>query len=76
MQGDEMWYCNKCKEHVVANKKMEIYSCPEILIVHLKRFSHARGGLFGGGQKIDEKVDFPVDNLDLNKFVIDKRGKC
>ena len=36
-KGNE-WYCNKCKEHVEAEKKMEIYKVPQILIFQLKRF--------------------------------------
>jgi len=70
LEGDEMWYCGKCKEHVVAQKKMSIYSCPEILVVHLKRFSHTRG-LFGG-RKINDLVSFPVEGLDLTRYVIDQ----
>lgn len=54
---------------------MEIYSCPDILVVHLKRFSHVRGGLFGGGQKINEIVKFPINELDLRKFVINQNFK-
>jgi len=47
LKGDDKWYCGKCKNHVVATKKMEIYSSPDYLIIHLKRFSHTRG-MFGG----------------------------
>ena len=47
LKGDDKWYCSKCKDHVVATKKMEIYSSPDYLIIHLKRFSHALG-MFGG----------------------------
>lgn len=28
-KGDE-WYCNKCKLHVQASKKMEIYKAPQV----------------------------------------------
>ena len=37
LEGNE-WYCNKCKEHKLATKKMELYNLPNILILHLKRF--------------------------------------
>ena len=50
LKGDEKWYCFKCKNHVVASEKMEIWSAPKHLIVHLKRFSHTRG--LWGGRKI------------------------
>ena len=38
----EMWYCGKCKEHQRAYKKLDLWSAPEILILHLKRFQYAQ----------------------------------
>jgi ubiquitin carboxyl-terminal hydrolase 4/11 len=63
LTGNDKWYCGKCKDHVVATKKMEIYSAPDYLIVHLKRFSHSRG-MFGG-RKINSQIHFPTEGLDL-----------
>ena len=37
---ENKWYCPKCKEHQLEEKKMEIFTCPEILILHLKRFKN------------------------------------
>ena len=37
LDGDNEWYCNKCKEHVNAVKKMDIYKSPYYLIFQLKR---------------------------------------
>jgi len=50
--GNDKWYCSKCKDHVLAMKKIEIYRTPEYLILHLKRFSHSAGRLFGGARKL------------------------
>jgi len=63
----EMWYCNKCKEHVRAWKKFDLYRTPPILIIHLKRFhfsstTHRR-------DKIDTLIDFPLEGLDLRNVV-------
>ena len=38
LDGDNMWFCSKCKEHVRAQKKIEIYKIPIYLIIQLKRF--------------------------------------
>lgn len=63
----EMWYCNRCKDHVRAWKQFHLYRAPPILIVHLKRFhysptTHRR-------DKIDTFIDFPLTGLDLtNEF--------
>ena len=55
--GDEdMWYCPQCKKHQQAFKKFDMWSTPEILVIHLKRFSYR--GL--NGDKITANVDFPI----------------
>ncbi|KAM3127810.1 hypothetical protein pb186bvf_020089 [Paramecium bursaria] len=77
-EGDE-WYCNKCKLHVRASKKMEIYKAPKILIIHLKRFKtnkiHNFGNIYfsGQAQKISTFVQFPIDQLNLNEYVLTKQ---
>jgi len=72
LSGDDQWYCSKCKTHVNAQKKMEVYKTPECLIIHLKRFSHSRGSMFGSSKKISDIVDFPVSGLDVTKFIVGK----
>merc|ERR1712127_310665 len=42
LDEDNLWYCNKCKEHVQATKQLEIYRAPPILVVSLKRFKTSR----------------------------------
>jgi len=67
---DNAWYCSKCKEHQKATKKMEIYKAPPILVLHFKRFKS--GTSFYKKGKITQKVDFPIDDLDISNFVINK----
>ncbi|EPY50105.1 ubiquitin carboxy terminal hydrolase Ubp12 [Schizosaccharomyces cryophilus OY26] len=76
---EDPWYCPKCKDFRRASKEMRIWKSPEILIFHLKRFSSERRFR----DKIDELIEFPIDNLDLSnhtesqKFVdADENGKC
>ncbi|XP_024531592.1 putative ubiquitin carboxyl-terminal hydrolase 11 isoform X1 [Selaginella moellendorffii] len=61
---DDMWFCPKCKEHRQASKKLDLWRLPEILVVHLKRFSYSRYS-----NKLETLVDFPVHDLDLSKYV-------
>ena len=58
---DNKWYCPKCKEHQLAQKKMVIFTCPEILIIHLKRFKN--------NSKIGNLVNFPIEGLDMGKYI-------
>ena len=67
LDSTEMWYCNRCKDHVRAWKQFHLYRSPPILIIHLKRFQYS--STTHRRDKIDEYVDFPLIGLDLtNEF--------
>ncbi|XP_022252352.1 ubiquitin carboxyl-terminal hydrolase 15-like isoform X2 [Limulus polyphemus] len=61
------WYCPECKKHQQATKKFDLWSLPQVLIIHLKRFSYNRYWR----DKIDTLVDFPVRGLDMTNYAID-----
>ncbi|KAF2165326.1 hypothetical protein M409DRAFT_67195 [Zasmidium cellare ATCC 36951] len=65
LSEDNAWYCNRCKELRRATKTLEIWTLPDILVVHLKRF----GGNRSFRDKIDVLVDYPIEGLDLNDKV-------
>ena len=65
LSENNAWYCPKCKEFRRASKKFELWKSPDILIIHLKRFSASRGLR----DKLDVLVDFPVEGLDLTERV-------
>lgn len=62
LSEDNAWYCSRCKELRRATKTLEIWTVPDILIIHLKRFSGHRSFR----DKIEELIDFPVEGLDLS----------
>lgn len=68
LSGNDKWYCGKCKDHVTALKKMEVYRAPDYLIIHLKRFSHTRNSMFGS-RKLNDLINFPTRGLDMNNYV-------
>ncbi|KAK3408317.1 ubiquitin carboxyl-terminal hydrolase 8 [Eucalyptus grandis] len=68
---DDMWYCPRCKEHRQASKKLDLWRLPEILVIHLKRFSYSRFSK----NKLETYVDFPIDNLDLSAYIAWKNGQ-
>ncbi|KAI5786996.1 hypothetical protein DFH27DRAFT_528216 [Peziza echinospora] len=59
------WFCPRCKEHRRASKKFELWKSPDILVIHLKRFSSSRMSR----DKIDALIDFPIEGLDLTDRV-------
>ncbi|EGC46740.1 ubiquitin carboxyl-terminal hydrolase [Histoplasma capsulatum var. duboisii H88] len=61
LSENDAWYCPRCREHRRASKKFELWKCPDILVMHLKRFSANRGFR----DKIDALVDFPLE-LDMS----------
>ncbi|KAL8949676.1 MAG: hypothetical protein Q9222_004237 [Ikaeria aurantiellina] len=65
LSENDAWYCPRCKEHRRASKTFELWTAPDILVIHLKRFS-SQGRL---RDKLDVMVDFPVDGLDLTERV-------
>lgn len=65
---DDLWYCPRCKKHQQATKKFDLWKAPDVLVVHLKRFSNSRALR----DKIDTFVDFPVQGLDLSSMVGEK----
>ncbi|KAH9933298.1 uncharacterized protein B0H18DRAFT_982923 [Fomitopsis serialis] len=62
---DDLWYCPRCKKHQQATKRFDLWKVPDVLVVHLKRFSNSRTLR----DKIDVLVDFPVEGLDISSMV-------
>ncbi|EST09018.1 Peptidase C19, ubiquitin-specific peptidase, DUSP domain protein [Kalmanozyma brasiliensis GHG001] len=62
---DDPWYCPTCKEFRQATKKFDLWKAPDILVVHLKRFSAGRHSR----DKLNMLVDFPLEGLDLTERV-------
>jgi len=71
------WYCSNCKKHQQATKKIEIYKAPDLLILHLKRFKNSSGVYYmsSGASKISKFVDFPIEGLNLNNYILGKKDQ-
>ncbi|KAE9399579.1 UCH-domain-containing protein [Gymnopus androsaceus JB14] len=67
--AEDLWYCPQCKKHQQATKKFDLWSTPDVLVVHLKRFSNSRMLR----DKIDAFVDFPTEGLDLTEWAEERR---
>ena len=79
LDGDNEWYCNKCKKHVDAVKKMDVYKSPYYLILQLKRFKQDNEGssIFNifNSSKNTTFIDFPVTNLDLSNYILSENNQ-
>jgi ubiquitin carboxyl-terminal hydrolase 8 len=63
LDGENAWYNEDTKEKINIRKKIQFWSFPNILVIDLKRFNSKN-------QKNQIFVTFPIDNLDLTKYVI------
>ena len=70
-KNDE-WYCSKCKDHVQAFKKIDIWTAPKILTLHLKRFQYESGYM---REKLDMLVKFN-EELDMGPWVSGPQSKA
>lgn len=73
LEKDNSWYCNKCKDHVEATKKIELYTVPPVLIFCLQRFK-SHNIYFK--EKLEDKIIFPVENLDMSPHVLSVEQKA
>ncbi len=64
LDSDNQWKCEHCKEYSNAVKVMSLWRIPNVLIVVLKRFNHGFYSI-----KINRKIEFPLDNLNLESYV-------
>ncbi|KAF6162918.1 hypothetical protein GIB67_021067 [Kingdonia uniflora] len=62
---EDMWYCPQCKEQRQASKKLDLWRLPEVLVIHLKRFSYSRSMK----HKLETYVNFPIHDFDLTNYV-------
>lgn len=63
-------YCPKCKERRQASKKLDLWRLPEVLVIHLKRFSYSRSMK----HKLETFVNFPIHDFDLTNYIANKNN--
>jgi len=74
LDSDNMWYCKRCQKNVQANKQIEFFRLPKILIIHLKRFkSRIFMGSYLAQSKNNEFIDYPTHNFDLSQILKGKQ---
>jgi ubiquitin C-terminal hydrolase len=69
LEESETYYCSKCKNNLAPMKKMDLWTSPDVLAIHLKRFYYCQGTYGVFRQKISDFVDFPLNGLDLTPYI-------
>ena len=62
LKGDNAYFYEKENKKVDVVRRLQIAKCPEILIIHLKRWNPLNM------RKVRKKVMFDLDELDLSKY--------
>lgn len=63
LTGDNAWWNESTQQKEEISKNITFWNFPKVLVITLKRFSP------DGRYKNNERIDFPVDTLDLSPFV-------
>lgn len=63
LEGENAWFNEKRNAKEDVKKKISFWSFPSILVIDLKRFNNRN-------QKNQILIDFPIENLNLSKYVI------
>jgi ubiquitin C-terminal hydrolase len=61
--GENAWFDENQNKKIDIKKRILFWSFPKVLVISLKRFTSA-------GKKNQKKVHFPIDDLDLSKYVV------
>ncbi|XP_047463360.1 ubiquitin carboxyl-terminal hydrolase 2-like isoform X1 [Mugil cephalus] len=64
LDGEERPTCTRCKDRRKCTKRFSIQKFPQILVLHLKRFSDSNIR----ASKLSTYVNFPLKELDLREF--------
>ena len=71
LESGNEWLCKICKNRVNAIKKLDFFYLPKILCICLSRFKK-----IGSDYIKDENfVDYPLNDLNMNKYMIFNDGK-
>ena len=63
LENENEWFNEKTGVKENIQKRIVIWNFPNILVITLKRFS------FDGETKINKLIEFPLDNLNLSRYV-------
>lgn len=69
LADDNAWMCPCCEKRQQTVKKLSLWSVPDVLIIHLKRFRQASTSQ---RTKLCTPVIFPLHTLDMNPYLVPK----
>lgn len=68
LQDENAWLCPSCQKRTASTKKLTLWTLPDMLIVHLKRFRQSTTIR----TKLSTPVAYPLTELDMRPYVDDR----
>eukprot|EP01087_Luapelamoeba_hula_P004534 TRINITY_DN1447_c0_g2_i5.p1 TRINITY_DN1447_c0_g2~~TRINITY_DN1447_c0_g2_i5.p1 ORF type:complete len:925 (+),score=112.97 TRINITY_DN1447_c0_g2_i5:99-2873(+) len=65
LEESDKWHCNVCNCYRTAQKRIQIWRAPPVLIIHLKRFQYTRAFR----EKLTTLVQFPHTDFNLAPYL-------
>ncbi|XP_047529374.1 ubiquitin carboxyl-terminal hydrolase 31 [Vanessa atalanta] len=65
---EDAWRCPQCQRYMPVVKTLGLWSLPDILVIHLKRFRQQAKGRTS--TKLTTMVEFPVDDFDMSPHLV------
>lgn len=63
LDDQNLWLCEGCNRKVKAEKRIELWTCPPVLVIQLNRFGIAKISKDG------RFVKFPLENFDISPMI-------
>ena len=71
LSGSDRYKCEGCNKLQESTKKLSLLKPPEVMTLHIKRFRYDTAFGSSIGSKINEHVEFPLNDLDMRPFTKD-----
>lgn len=69
LSAEDAWRCPNCQKYLPVVKTLGLWSLPDILVIHFKRFRQHVRGTSANAAKLTTMVDFPLVNFDMSKHL-------
>lgn len=68
LQDENAWLCPSCQKRTASTKKLTLWTLPDLLVIHLKRFRQSSTMR----SKLSTPVSYPLTGLDMSPFMDDR----
>ncbi|KAJ8728129.1 hypothetical protein PYW08_016514 [Mythimna loreyi] len=69
---EDAWRCPQCQRYMPVVKTLGLWSLPDILVIHLKRFRQQAKGRTS--TKLTAMVEFPLNDFDMTPHLVRRNG--